>query len=72
MSLTLVDEVRGGDHVEVEVDGDLAELLWGQALDVLGGTDESDFFGGPESEANGVVDGESSQLLGDLEESDDS
>ena len=67
-----VDEVGGGDHVEVEVDGDLAELLWGQALDVLGGTDESDFFGGPEGEANGVVDGESSQLLGDLEESNDS
>ena len=67
-----VDKVGGGNHVEVEVDGDLGKLLWGQAFDIGGGTEKSDFLSRPESEADGVLDGECGQLLSNLEETDDS
>lgn len=53
-----VDEVGGGDHIEVEVDGDFLELFWSSGCDVAGGAHKADFFSGPEAEADGVIYGE--------------
>ncbi len=65
-----VEVVRRRDHVEVKVHADLGQVLLGGFLDEVGGAQETLLLSGPPGEADGVVDLESGQLLGDLEETD--
>lgn len=72
-SVTVVDTVEvvwRSDHVEVQVDADLVELLLGGLLNEVGSSQKTLLFGGPPGEADGVVDLVLGQLLGDLEETD--
>ena len=48
--------VVGTDHVVVEVRGDLAQLFFGQGLNVVSGSYEPNFFSAPNSDTHLVVD----------------
>lgn len=72
-SVTVIDTIEvvwRSDHVEVEVDADLLELLWSGLLDEVSSSEKTLLLGGPPGEAHGVVDLVLGQLLGDLEETD--
>lgn len=68
--------VGRGDHVEVEVGADLCDLGGGaperavDALEVVVGTEEPEFLGRPEAEADGVLDLVLGEGFGDGEDAD--
>lgn len=73
-SVTIVDAenvVGRSDHVEVEVQTDLGGLFSGEVLGVVVGAEQTELFGGPEGDANGVVDCVAGELLSNLEDTDD-
>ena len=65
------DVVGRGDHVEVEVQADLGGLFGGEVLGVVVGAEQAELLGGPEADADGVVDGVAGELFGDFEDADD-
>lgn len=65
------DVVGRGDHVEVEVQADLGGLFGGEVLGVVVRTEQAELLGGPEADADGVVDGIAGELFGDFEDTDD-
>ena len=65
------DVVGRGDHVEVEVQADLGGLFGREVLGVVVRTKQAELLGGPEADADGVVDGVAGELLSDLEDADD-
>ena len=62
------DIVRRADHVEVEVERDLVELLLREVGDVVRRPDEVRLLSAPPREANGVLRLDLAQLLADLEQ----
>jgi hypothetical protein len=66
------DVVGGGDHVEVEVQADRGGFFGGEVLGVVVAAQQAELLAGPEAEADGVVDRVAGELLGDLEDADDS
>ena len=74
-SVAVVDQVGivgGSDHVEVEVQSDLLLLLGGEAVDVVGTTKETKLLSGPEAEADGILETEVGEGLGDGQDSNGS
>lgn len=65
------DVVRRGDHVEVEVQADLGGLFCGEVLGVVVRAEQAELLGGPEADADGVVNGVAGELLSNLEDTDD-
>lgn len=68
-----VDVVGAGNHVKVEVGTDLGDLGVGavDALHVGVRSEETELFGTPETEADGVLDAVLGESLGDVEDTDD-
>ncbi len=46
--------VRRADHVEVQVQGDVLDFLFGQVVDVGGGSDQAELLGAPPCEPHRV------------------
>ena len=65
------DVVGRGDHVEVEVQADLGGLFGGEVLGVVVRAEQAELLGGPEADADGVVNGVAGELFGDFEDADD-
>jgi hypothetical protein len=73
-SVTVVDAenvVGRGDHVEVEVQADLGGLFGGEVLGVVVRAEQTELLGGPEADADGVVDCVAGELLSNFEDTDD-
>lgn len=71
-SITIVDAedvVGGGDHVEVEVGTDLGQLGLRAVdrLDVEVGAEETEFLSAEEGKADGVLDAEVAEVLGNVQ-----
>jgi hypothetical protein len=62
--------VGRGDHVEVEVQADLVEVLGAGLVDVVFGAQQAKLLGGPPGETDGVGDLVLGELKGDLENTD--
>ncbi|KAL8951319.1 MAG: hypothetical protein Q9183_007464, partial [Haloplaca sp. 2 TL-2023] len=72
-SIAIIDAVlvvRGGDHIEVEVEADLGSFGVGEGRDVKFGAEEAEFFGGDPDEADGVIDAVLCELDCDFQETD--
>lgn len=73
-AITVVDAenvVGRGDHVEVKVQADLGCLLLGEILCVIIAAEQAELLCSPEGDTDRVVDGIAGQLLGNLEDADD-
>lgn len=60
--------VGGTYHVKVHVEADLLELSRAEVLDVVLGAEETELLSGPPTEADGVVNAEVGEGLGDSQE----
>lgn len=65
-----VEEVWRSNHVKVEIDADLVQVLLSGLLDEVSSTKQTLLLSGPPGEADGVVDLVLGQLLGDLKKTD--
>ena len=73
-AVTVVDQVGvvgRSDHVEVEVESDLLLLPGAEAVDVVGTAEEAKLLSSPETEADGVLETEVGEGLGDIENAND-
>lgn len=70
-TVTVVNEetiVGGGNHVEVEVQGNLLSLFIGEVGDIVLGANETELLSSPEAESNSVLNAEESEVEGHFED----